>query len=383
MTTPPSADDLPEDPAPAWAPPDAPADPPPSPAPPSTPAPSSTPAPPLGAAPPPGALPPPGLPPRTGPARTNRLAIAALITGVLALVPFAVGFGIAALVQAGRRGEKGRGLAAGGLAASAVWVAVAAVAAAAAVGSLLTVDRDESGHVTGKDRVLPSLLRVGDCFTGFDGNVQALVTALPCTRPHQGEVSASLRLPGTDYPGDHEVFQQAEDACFLRLARLQKSRYAEDLQLYVITPTRPTWRSGDREAVCLMLYEGTGKISAPLAETLDPNRKLWHELARGDCLGKWSEDLPAQRVLACTDEHWMEVFAVFRLEDGPYPGAKATERRAEAGCDKRYEKVFSGRRTPDILTWMMPEEDEWTSGIRTVVCLGESEKRPMTKPLLP
>ncbi|QKW34968.1 septum formation family protein [Actinomadura sp. NAK00032] len=372
MTTPPSADDLPDDPTPAWASPDVPA---------PTDAPVS-PGPPASQAPPPGALP-PALAPGPGPARTNRLAVTALVTGVLALVPLAIGFGIAALVQAGRRGEKGKGLAAGGLAASAVWIVVAALAAATAVGSVLTVDRDASGHVTGKDRVLPSFLHVGDCFAGFTGDVQAFVTALPCTQPHNGEAAARLNLTGTGYPGDQEVLRQADEACGLRLAGLQKSRYAEHLQSYVVLPNRTTWRAGDREVLCLMHYEGTGKITTPLAATLDPGLKLWHELDRGDCLGKWKHKSLVQRVLPCTGEHWIEVVAVFELKGGAYPGTKGTDRKAEAGCDKRFAKVFRRHPEPDLVSWMMPQKGEWETGIRTAVCMGESEDRPLKKPLLP
>ncbi|MFA1547314.1 DUF4190 domain-containing protein [Actinomadura chokoriensis] len=388
MTTPPPTDDVPDGPvqpgeegAPdsGWASPDAP-----PPGTPPAPAPSSAGQPVPQPAAPPIPVPPPGPATPHVPARTNRLAIAALVTGLLGLFPFAVGFGIAALVQAGRRGEKGKGLAAGGLAASAVWLVAGVVAAAAAAGSLLTVERDESGHVARSDKVLPGLLRVGDCFTGFSGNVRtSLVTALPCTQPHEGEVVAKLRLPDGAYPGDGEVFEQASKACSRRLTRLQKSRYDEHLQPYVVEPSRTTWRSGDREVLCLMHYEGAGKISTPLAQTLDPNVKLWHELVRGDCLGKWNDDAVAQRTLSCTEEHWMEVYAVFALKDGPYPGSKAAERQAEAGCDRRYGRVFRGARTPDLVSWVPPEKDDWTEGVRTVVCLGESEDRPLKKRLLP
>ncbi|GAA1812274.1 DUF4190 domain-containing protein [Actinomadura chokoriensis] len=374
---PPPTDGVPDDPAPApdpvppadaaapgsgWARPDAP---------PSSAVPAAGPPPPVPAPPP-------------GPARTNRLAIAALVTGLLGLILLAVGFGVAALVQAGRRGERGKGLAIGGLAASAVWVVVGVVAVTVAVGSVFTVERDEAGHISQSDRVIPSLLRVGDCFTGFSGDIKSsLVTALPCTQPHEGEVAAKLRLPGDTYPGDREVFDQAENACYRRLVDLQKSRYAEHLQLYTIAPSGTTWRTGDREVLCFMHFEGTGKITAPLARTMDPNLKLWYELARGDCLGKWNDEAMAQRTLACTEKHWMEVYAVHTLKAGPFPGQKTAERRAEAGCDERYERIFRGHRAPDLISSLAPERDDWTAGVRTAVCLAESEDRPLKKSMLP
>lgn len=77
----------------------------------------------------PSAPPPPGAWPRPpgAPARTSRLAIAALVTGLLGLVPVATGLAIGALVRTGRRGERGRGLAVGGLVASAAWVVAGVV----------------------------------------------------------------------------------------------------------------------------------------------------------------------------------------------------------------------------------------------------------------
>ncbi|MFB4308068.1 septum formation family protein [Actinomadura sp. GTD37] len=389
MTTPPPTDDVPDGPA-------EPAEPaqPTKPAEPAEPAEESGPAsdwaepdasPPATApspAGPPAPQPPPALPPR--PARTNRLAIAALVTGLLGLLPLAAGFGIAALVQAGRRGEKGKGLAIGGLAASAVWVVAGVVAATAVAGSLLTVERDESGHVSRSDRVLPGLLRVGDCFTGFNGDARtSLVTALPCTQPHEGELAAKLRLPDGPYPGEKEVFELANQACSQRLIDLEKSRYSEHLQPYAAAPGRTAWRSGDREVLCLIQIEGAGKITLPLAQTLDPNLKLWYELVRGDCLGKWDGEAMAQRTLSCTEEHWSEVYAVFELKDGPYPGTGKADRRAEDGCDDRYDRAFRGGRTPDLVMRVPPAKEDWTAGVRTVVCLGESEDRPLKKPLLP
>ncbi|WP_346045995.1 DUF4190 domain-containing protein [Actinomadura chokoriensis] len=70
---------------------------------------------------PPGAEPTGAEPPAAVRRPTNRFAVVALVTGLVGMVVFAVGFAVAALVQTGRRGEKGRGLAIGGIAASLVW----------------------------------------------------------------------------------------------------------------------------------------------------------------------------------------------------------------------------------------------------------------------
>ncbi|MEU8796819.1 septum formation family protein [Spirillospora sp. NPDC048819] len=371
MTTPPPADNDPE-PAGGWALPGAP-----PPAGPTGPMPAGPPM--REAPPPPGGPPPMGLS-----VRTNRLAIAALVTGLLGLVLLAVGLAIAALIQAGRRGETGKGLAVGGLVASAVWTVAGAVAVVAFLGSLVSAERDGFGNVTDKDKVLAAMLRVGDCFNGFEGDrIAPLVTALPCTQPHEGEAVAKLQLSGDEYPGDGEIRSQANDACDRKTLQLWKSRYARDLVAYNITPTRSTWDTGDRELFCLLRYTGSGTLTSPLAQTLDPDLRFWYELAPGDCLGKWDEEAWAQRLLSCTEPHWNLVFATFTLKAGPYPGQKAADRKAERGCEKRWQTVFRGHPSPDLIGWSFPEKSEWDTGHRTIVCFGKSEDRPMKKSMLP
>lgn len=410
MTTPPNADNAPDEPSSAGRPPDfrasAPSEPPSAPESPGgpepgpgAPSPASAWTPPGGSAPDapvPGEAPPRQWPGRDVPAyayrppptqiapRTSRLAIASLVTGLLGLVLLGVGLGIAALVQAGRRGERGKGLAVGGLVASAVWTIVAVITLATVVGSLFTADRDASGRVTGEDKVLPAGLRAGDCFTGFEeGAFATPVTALPCTRPHDGEAIAELRMSGAEYPGDRKVAELAADMCDRKMAQFRRSRYAADLESYTVPPTKTSWSTGDRKLICLARYTGPGTLTSPLARTVDPNLKEWLGLARGDCLGKWDDSTAVQRVVPCTEPHWLQVYAVYSLKAGPYPGAKATERKAEAGCDKHAEKVFTESRYPDLVSWVFPQQDDWEAGVRTVVCFAESDGRPMRKSILP
>ncbi|TMR02654.1 hypothetical protein ETD83_11995 [Actinomadura soli] len=322
--------------------------------------------------------------PGSAPGRTNRFAVVALVTGLTGLVLLAVGFAIAAFVQIGRRGEKGKGLAIGGLAASVAWVLVAAVALAVFVGSIFTTDRDASGRVTGKDKVLPAALRTGDCFTGLrEGAFRNLVTALPCTEPHDGEVIATLQMPGGEYPGDQKVAEAATGLCGRKMLQFRRSRYARDLAQYSIQPTKTSWNAGDRKLICLARYTGSGTLTAPLAKTVDSTMKEWLGLAVGDCLGKWDENTQAQRVIPCAQPHWIQVYAVLTLPEGPYPGPKATEKKAAAACDKRADKVFTGRPSPELISWLFPEKYDWEAGVRTVVCLAESDDRPLKKSLLP
>ncbi|MFD0686649.1 DUF4190 domain-containing protein [Actinomadura fibrosa] len=378
MTTPSEADEPstePEaEPAQEWARPDAALSEPPAVRPPA-PEPPGQPVEPFGSA---GAVVP-------GARRTNRLAIVALVTGLLCLVPLALGFGVAALVQTGRRNEKGRGLAVGGLVAALAWAAAGAVFAAMSLGSLFAPDRDEAGHIRKSGRVLVGALRVGDCFTGFSGDTSnRFVTAMPCTRPHDGEVAARVQMQDGPYPGDERTTELATDLCERRLTRLlRKSRYSDDLEIYATQPDGTTWRSGDREVTCMLRYVGPGTLTAPLSESVDEAAKAFADMAVGDCFGKWKDDSPTQRVVSCTGPHWSEVYWVQALPAGPYPGDAKVERQADALCDKRAGTVFKGHKRPDRLFHLYPLEGDWSAEDRRIVCLGESLDRPMRGPIVP
>ncbi|MEU8796818.1 septum formation family protein [Spirillospora sp. NPDC048819] len=399
MTTPPPADDVPDDPRPAteWAPPDAPA--PDDKAPPGAPAPDEH-APPA-AEPVHAGSPVWGAPPGVhrpshpaAPARTNRLAIVALVTGLLGLVLFAVGFAIAALVQAGRRGEKGKGLAIGGIAASAVWVVAGVVVAALTVTSVFSVDRDDEGRVTKSGKVLASTLRAGDCFVGTATDGTVLVTALPCTQPHDSEVIATSTLPREPYPGDENVEAQVDLLCGERARYLQKSRHFRDLRYYNLMPDELTWADDDRKATCTVHYIGPGTLTSPLVATVDDRLKTFKDLAVGDCLKNWTTDSPVFPVVSCTESHELQVYATFQAPMGgsyapgdypPYPGEEKIQKQASRGCEKRAVKLFKKHppRVPVDGRFVWPKELDWYSGDTQIVCLVTGVEGPLKRSVVP
>ncbi|WP_219815221.1 DUF4190 domain-containing protein [Rathayibacter rathayi] len=87
--------------------------------------------------PPPAADPYPGLPPRRPP--MNALAIAALVCALLGLAPAAIVLGHVGFAQAGRSGQRGRGLAVAGFVLgylALILVVIASIAWTAFVGEL-------------------------------------------------------------------------------------------------------------------------------------------------------------------------------------------------------------------------------------------------------
>ncbi|WP_344271813.1 DUF4190 domain-containing protein [Actinomadura napierensis] len=138
-------------------------------------------------------------PPRDGtPQKTNGLAIAAFVTGLLGCCSIlGIVLGAVALNQIGQRGEKGRGLAIAGIVLSALWTvgSVAGYLAFSRSGSsyadLSTVPRPT---VTGTQKIDAPTMRIGDC---IDDPAMAGAPADDSVPPVQVEnVSEGKKLTG-------------------------------------------------------------------------------------------------------------------------------------------------------------------------------------------
>lgn len=151
---------------------------------------------------------------------TNGFAVAALILGLLCLVPFAVVFGVIALVQIRDRKQSGAGLAVGGLVASGVWVAIIGIGLGTGV---IHVDwRDSDDDVPYWLEGTWAALRDGDCVDGLsaiegDTSSEFDFPVVPCSGPHEGEVYATFELAEGAYPGLGVVAERADERCELLL----------------------------------------------------------------------------------------------------------------------------------------------------------------------
>lgn len=192
--------------------------------------------------------------PGRGPAaRVNPFAIAALVLGCVAVVPVAMVFAIVGLRQIRRRGERGRGLAIGGLVASGVWLALIALVVVVAVTT--GVERDDEGRIVEGGSLSVFDLRVGDCLDDVpDDEEFRSLPAVPCADPHEGEVYAVFDLPAGGFPGVTEVADLAEAGCNDRADVLPPAVVSDvTLGLFTITPSEESWDTGDREVSCLVL----------------------------------------------------------------------------------------------------------------------------------
>ncbi|MFE0801178.1 DUF4190 domain-containing protein [Streptomyces sp. NPDC058812] len=183
----------------------------------------------------------------------NGVAIAAFVLGVLCFVP-AVGLvlGLIALAQIRRRGERGKGFAVAGSVLSSVglalWVVSLSTGAAA--------DFWDGFRDAARGEGTAYSLEKGQCFTTPSGSLRGVtydVDEVPCEEEHDGEVFAAFELPGGTFPGDGEVTRAADERCYALQDTYAMDRWAlpADVDVYYLTPTSQSWRTGDREITCL------------------------------------------------------------------------------------------------------------------------------------
>jgi hypothetical protein len=97
------------------------------------------------------------------------------------------------------------------------------------------------------------------------------------------------------------------------------------------------------------------------------------KLTVGHCVDglRAGNDLAGLPVLPCEQPHEGEVFAVFELPAGPYPGDAELGRQAQQECLKRFETYAPSSVADDRveLFYLHPSPLSWTSGDRGVTCV--------------
>lgn len=172
--------------------------------------------------------------------QVSKLAIAALVTAVVALVPIAVACGVASLAGIRRSGRRGRGMAVAALFVSAAWLIVAGAIGTVGV---LTHGFHKPVTITYKQAAV-FRLRVGDCVGSQDG------TVLPCTTPHAAEVFATFSLPDSAWPGTSAVASRARSGCGGRLTGYLNPQLAITLAQSYVYPDKTAWQAGTRTVIC-------------------------------------------------------------------------------------------------------------------------------------
>ncbi|WP_131741120.1 septum formation family protein [Actinomadura roseirufa] len=268
----------------------------------------------------------PAGPPRAR--RTNRLAVIALITGLLGLFMIAVGCALAALPRTGRHGDRGRGLAVAGLAAGLAWaVALAAVVAVAVTSA------DGGGAVPAGVQPYP---KVGQCFDFPNGRLMTDTRIVPCDRPHEAELILTFDVPDTLWPGSDILVATGRPGCWKRLLERFRTRSpVEGGEVVALLPQRAGWPR-DRAVRCAatapQAVQMTGRVNA-----LGKRLRMWDELNPSDCFDlPPDERLPSVRYQDCARPHDAQVLGGLTMSAYSGTEEKVLRTRAAGRCASRW-----------------------------------------------
>lgn len=212
--------------------------------------------------------PPPYTP---APARppVNGLAITSLVLGIVCCIPpLGLIFGLVALAQIRRNGQRGKGMAiAGGILSG---VSTALVLIALVTGGFHSF---WDGFRKGVDKASHSRstldLRKGDCFNSPGAELEqetTAVTVVDCTEPHEGEITGVFKLDRSGaWPGEAAVEPVAEKRCVeINTAYVpDASAIPDHAETYYYMPSKRSWRLGDRSVTCAFATT-QGKLTGSL-----------------------------------------------------------------------------------------------------------------------
>jgi hypothetical protein len=209
--------------------------------------------------------------------RTNTVAIVAIVLGFVFPIGGIVA-GSVALAQVKRTGEKGRGLAIGGIVVGAVVMVLTVVAAigfflffalGAATSSSAGSPPDPFVPPGEQSSAQPDetfALPVGSCLDDVASGFITGDNVLDCAEPHTYEVFSSFLLDDGAFPGDDALQTQALDRCGAVFGDFVGIPYADSaLDYSYVSPTEDTWAQGDREILCLIFDPAAAQTTGSLA----------------------------------------------------------------------------------------------------------------------
>lgn len=219
------------------------------------------------------------MPPATPP--FNGFSVASLVTGIVCcLPPLGLVFGLVALAQIKRKGQRGRGMALAGTILSSISTVLAILLLATGMVSAAWDGFQEGMDETARSRSTMDLAK-GDCLNlpgdgAPDDEKTASVDVVDCASGHEAEISGGFPITGfTTYPGAKPIGRLAEERC-----RRVNDAYAMDdwkipwdMGVYFYMPTEESWRLGDRDITCGFATIGGDKVKGSLrsdATNLNP-----------------------------------------------------------------------------------------------------------------
>ncbi|NNH71304.1 DUF4190 domain-containing protein [Nocardia uniformis] len=178
-----------------------------------------------------------------------------MVLGLLGMCLLAMPFGLIALTQIRHRGQRGRGMAMTGLAASGCYILLASFGAAIA----MLIDTDESTDEKPSNRAQSVQdVTVGDCVEDVrETDLMFSIPVVPCDQPHAAEVITQFDLTGP-WPGRDESARRADAGCTDELtAALIGSPMMEVLVSFVFFPAAEShWQRSKRVSCLVMRADG-------------------------------------------------------------------------------------------------------------------------------
>jgi hypothetical protein len=187
----------------------------------------------------------------------SKLAVVAMISGLLALLPLALGFGIAALVVIRRTGRRGSAMALTGIYAAWIWVLVGGAAAA-----LIYFTHGFSPRVQVRYRPAAAYsLQPGDCINRLNDGSYSIVS---CSTSHDAEVYGRFSLTGKAYPGSAAIQSSVSTGCAGLLTSYMNPQYADiGFSQEYVYPDQSAWAAGERTVICEASFD-SGAISGSI-----------------------------------------------------------------------------------------------------------------------
>jgi hypothetical protein len=112
--------------------------------------------------------------------------------------------------------------------------------------------------------------------------------------------------------------------------------------------------------------DASGQISREGSLTID-------DLRAGDCLASPISEGQTKRVdvVPCSASHRAQIYSVFSLPAGPYPGDTGVTDQSQEGCGTRLTDEERERIGADELSmsFLYPQSANWSLGDRSVLCL--------------
>jgi len=130
-------------------------------------------------------------------------------------------------------------------------VTCAVAVAAAAVIVVLVTQRPRQAHVAASPLSATVFrLQPGQCFNSLPNGI-AGAHAIPCRRPHDGEIYGDFHVAGRGWPGTAALGEQARQGCQSRLSgylnpQLNTSGLAESYAY----PNEGAWAAGVHSVIC-------------------------------------------------------------------------------------------------------------------------------------